>query len=129
MYCPIVYFHNVKYDFAVIKELFNIHNMCEKNNTLYSIKIGLESKAGYISKEIELVDSYKMISIPLSKFNNTFSLGPELDKKEAIAYTYYTQENKYTTCEDIDNYTMRKCKMYLFNDEDNFKKKIRLQLQ
>lgn len=105
MYCPIVYFHNVKYDFAVIKELFNIHNMCEKNNTLYSIKIGLESKAGYISKEIELVDSYKMISIPLSKFNNTFSLGPELDKKEAIAYTYYTQENKYTTCEDIDNYT------------------------
>jgi hypothetical protein len=105
MYCPVVYFHNVKYDFAVIKDLFNIHSICEKNSTLYSIKIGLEQKAGYISKSIELVDSYKMISIPLSKFNNTFSLGPELDKKEAIAYTYYTSETKYNTCEDIDIYT------------------------
>jgi hypothetical protein len=123
MYCPIVYFHNVKYDFAVLKELFNIHTMCEKNGTLYSIKIGLESKAGYISKEIELVDSYKMISIPLSKFNNTFSLGPELDKKEAIAYTYYTQETKHITCEDIDSYTkhMHSKSLNTFMDNLNIK--------
>ena len=37
--------------------------------------------------------------------------------------------SRVTLREDIYNYTMRKCKMYLFNDEDNFKKKIRLQLQ
>jgi len=105
MYCPVVYFHNVKYDFAVIKDLFIIRSICEKNGALYSIKIGLDSKVGYISKEIELVDSYKMISIPLSKFSNTFSLGSDMDKKEAISYTYYTKETKYTTCENIDIYT------------------------
>jgi len=104
VYCPVVYFHNVKYDFAVIKELFIIHSICDKNGSLYSIKIGLESNYNYISKEIEIVDSYKMISIPLSKFNNTFSLGPEMDKKEAIAYTYYNDDTKYKTVENIENY-------------------------
>lgn len=104
IYTPIVYFHNVKYDFAVIKELFIIHSLCKKNNILYSIKIGTGYKTPYISKQIELVDSYKMISIPLSKFNNTFSLGPELNKKEAMAYTYYNDKTKYKTIENINNY-------------------------
>ena len=104
VYCPIVYFHNIKYDFAVIKELFTIHSICEKNSALYSVKIGLESKVNYISKEIEIVDSYKMISIPLSKFSNTFSLGATMDKKEAIAYTYYNDDTKYKSIENIDIY-------------------------
>ena len=104
MYCPIVYFHNIKYDFAVIKELFLIHSICEKNNALYSVKIGLEIKASYISKQIEIVDSYKMISIPLSKFSNTFSLGPDMNKKEAIAYTYYNDDTKYKKVENVDTY-------------------------
>jgi len=29
---------------------------------------------------------------------------------------------------DISNYTTHKCKMYLFEDEDKIKKKIRVQL-
>jgi hypothetical protein len=104
MYCPIVYFHNVKYDFTVIRELFNIESMCEKDSALYSFRVSNKTELKYISNNIEIVDSYKMIPIPLSKFSNTFSLGDDMNKKEAIAYTYYTSETKYQTLETIDNY-------------------------
>ena len=36
--------------------------------------------------------------------------------------------SRITTREDLANFENRKFKLYLFNDEDNFKKKIRLQL-
>jgi hypothetical protein len=36
--------------------------------------------------------------------------------------------SRITLREDIENFESKKCKLYLFNDEDNFKKKIRLQI-
>ena len=54
--------------------------------------------------------------------------------KSAGLYTYtvFLPELKMTshvtTSEDVDNYQNRDFKLYLFNDEENLKKKIRLQL-
>ena len=36
--------------------------------------------------------------------------------------------SRITLRENIDNFNTRKFKLYLFNDEDSFKKKIRLHL-
>jgi hypothetical protein len=105
-YTPVVYFHNVKYDFSVLKEYFDITKIIDKDGAIYCIQLlNLSSdKKSNNCKTIKFIDSYKMISIPLAKFNTTFALPAELDKKEAIAYTYYTDTTKFTTEENIDNY-------------------------
>ena len=36
--------------------------------------------------------------------------------------------SRLTMREDMDNYSCKKCKLFLFNDEENFKKKIRIHL-
>jgi hypothetical protein len=108
-YVPVVYFHNVKYDFNVLKEYFDITKIIDKDGAVYCVELlnlAQDQKNGSSScKTIKFVDSYKMISIPLSKFNTTFALSADLNKKEAIAYTYYNDETKYTTEENIDTYT------------------------
>jgi len=49
-------------------------------------------------------------------------------------YTYmvYLEElkllSRITTMMDIENYTYISCKLYLFEDEDKIKKKIRVQI-
>ena len=86
----IVYFHNMKYDWHVI--LNSSKNVTIKplgivktDNNFYEVRIL------YNGKKINIRDSFKLLPIALSKFNKTFSLN--LDKKEAIAYNYYTKDN------------------------------------
>ena len=81
----LVYFHNLKYDMHILLKHLNILSVVEKDNQFYEIKIK------YKNCNIFLKDSYKLLSMPLSKFNDNFNLG--FTKKEAIAYEYYTPEN------------------------------------
>ena len=102
---PIVYFHNLKYDYmGLLKQYLTIKDNCVKNNQVYSVK------AFYYGFEIELRDSYKLINISLSKFSSTFGLN--IHKQEAIAYKYYTVDNincvnvsieKYKECFDKES--------------------------
>lgn len=94
----IVYFHNLKYDFSVLKHYLNIMGRCIKNGMLYSFK------ATYSGRKIEFRDSYKLINIPLKDFSKTFNLGDDLTKKEAIGYTYYTEDNIYLDKANIKEY-------------------------
>jgi hypothetical protein len=112
-YVPVIYFHNMKYDFNVIKNFFRIQRICDKDGALYCVEIstGLQNKSkkekgkyDFINDTIKIKDSYKMINIPLAKFNKTFGLPSNLDKKEAIAYTYYNSNTKYNTLENVDVY-------------------------
>lgn len=79
------YFHNLKYDFNLLMQYLNIKGICEKGGAIYNVKLS------YKGKEVELRDSFKLLSLGLAKFNKTFGLG--LDKLEAISYEYYTPEN------------------------------------
>jgi len=79
------YFHNLKYDYTVLEKYLNITSICQKDGNIYNVKLR------YKNKEIELRDSYKLLSVKLSEFSNMFSLG--LNKLEAICYEYYTKEN------------------------------------
>ena len=84
----VVYFHNLKYDYTVLQPyLYLCDAPCEKDGQYYSIKI-LHKK-----RVIELRDSYKLAPMPLSQFRMSFDLPKNVDKKEAIAYTYHTIGN------------------------------------
>lgn len=110
----IVYFHNLKYDYHLLEPYINIKDKCEKDNSLYSVKLT------YRKCEIELRDSYKLLSFSLSKFSEEFNLEEKFKKKEAIGYTYYTKENNHKIIK-IDEY-----KKYLSNSEiEIFNKNIK----
>ncbi len=85
----VVYFHNLKYDYNVFKSLAYHTKMCEKGGQIYSGEI-IHNK-----RKIEVRDSYKLTNIALSKFQETYALDKELNKKEAIGYTYYKTNNIY----------------------------------
>jgi hypothetical protein len=110
----IVYFHNLKYDYHLLEPYINIKDKCEKDNSLYSVKLT------YRKCEIELRDSYKLLPFSLSKFSSEFDLNEKFRKKEAIGYTYYTKENNHKIIK-TDEY-----KKYLSNSEiEIFNKNIK----
>jgi hypothetical protein len=103
----IVYFHNLKYDFHLMLKRLKIRSICEKDGQYYNVLVK------HKTCNIEFRDSYKMIPIALAKFGSTFKLG--INKQEAIAYNYYTQQNKNVEYISIEEY------LTYFNKEDEKK--------
>ena len=96
---PVVYFHNLKYDYHILLPyLWQSNAPVMKDNQLYSVTVLFRKKL------IEFRDSYKLAPIALSKFNKTFQLKDELNKKEAIAYNYYKIDNLKIESVDINEY-------------------------
>jgi len=81
------YFHNLKYDYHLLEKFINITDKCEKDNQIYSVKIRFKGRV------VEFRDSYKLLPFSLKKFQQEFDLPDEICKKEAISYSYYTEEN------------------------------------
>jgi hypothetical protein len=94
---PIIYFHNLKYDYmGLIKKYLIIKEECTKNNQVYSVK-------GFFYKfQFELRDTYKLINIKLEKFPSTFGLS--INKKEAIAYKFHTKDNIQLNIHNVNKY-------------------------
>jgi hypothetical protein len=82
----IVYFHNMKYDFSLMKSQIKIINICEKDGAIYSVNLK------YKGVMITLKDSYKVFAEKLTKFSDAFKLPDELNKKDAINYDYYNEK-------------------------------------
>lgn len=95
-----VYFHNAKYDYSVLEKYLNVTSILKKDNILYRATLRHKDRT------VEIVDSYKMISMRLENFNKELELSSEFDKKEAIAYGYYTKENarSRTTTEEYKSH-------------------------
>lgn len=84
----VIFFHNLRYDRAVLQEHLYIHDILEKNNSLYSMKV---SFCGLI---VEFRDSLKHVEMSLATMCSAFDLPPELRKKECgINYDYFSKEN------------------------------------
>lgn len=83
----ITYFHNLKYDLALLQPYLYIIGKCVKEGQVFSVDVM------YKSQKISFRDSFKYLSFGLCKFNKTLGLPKEFNKKEAIAYEYYTYEN------------------------------------
>ena len=82
---PIIYFHNLKYDFTIMLKHINPYYSVKKDGQYY------ETRIKFGKYHIKLRDSYKMISKPLKDFNKTFQLINK--KEEAINYAYYDYDN------------------------------------
>lgn len=80
--------HNATYDYRfLIEHLWNIEEIA-RGTRLISLKARFGSANKYIN--IEIKDSYHLISMPLRSFPKVFSLECE---KEIMPYKLYTQEN------------------------------------
>ena len=85
---PIVYFHNLKYDFTVMLKHISPYYSVKKDGQYY------ETRIMFKGRKIRLRDSYKIISQPLRKFNKMFQLTNK--KEEAINYAHYDYDNLLT---------------------------------
>ncbi len=84
----VVYFHNLKYDWSVIKKCphINIQSMVKKDGLYYSVTFR------FFKRVFELRDSYKLIPKKLSDFTTAFNI-PDIQKHSYILYELYTKEN------------------------------------
>lgn len=108
----IVYFHNMKYDFSLMKSKIIVTNIIEKDNQFYSVDLI------YRNKKITLRDSYKVFNNKLEKFGTAFNLDKDIRKKEAIAYDYYNEKTIYESSAEISDYVkyLKKSDLETFNE-------------
>lgn len=104
------YFHNLKFDYNVLKPWLNIVKICEKDGQIYNVIV---SHKGVV---VEFRDSYKLIAEPLAKFGKIFNLSKKFQKAEAIAYEYYTRErnNVIGLVDDYAEFLSEKDKKILY---------------
>lgn len=89
---PLVYFHNLRFDFNFIEKHALMIDICKKDSALFSASFR------YNDITIELRDSYKMAPFPLSSFGHSFEL--DICKKDYIPYKFYTEKIiKKRTCD------------------------------
>jgi hypothetical protein len=89
---PIVYFHNLKYDFTIMLKKLYPRNAIKKDGQYYETTVmHTDFRNGKVSRLVKFRDSYKMITAPLSKFNKMFQLKNK--KEEALNYRYYDYDN------------------------------------
>ena len=113
---PVVYFHNLKYDFSLMKNFVKVIKVCEKDNAIYSVQII------YKKVKILLKDSYKLFSESLVKFGSAFKL--DVCKEEGIGYDFYTlaniNEQKHLISDYIKFVKSHEQKAFLKNIERKF---------
>lgn len=95
----ILYFHNAKYDFSLLKpHINNLYDILRKDGAFYNAKFF------YNGFKFEIRDSYKLIPTALKNMPAMFNLPIEYHKNEAIAYSYHNEKNIRNKCEKIDVY-------------------------
>ena len=105
----VIYFHNLKYDYSALKKHIQVFiNVCERGSQLYSVSL-IHNK-----KKFHFRDTQKFAPIALSKFQDTFELGDDMNKKQGIAYKYYTVDNMNVRTIPVDEY-----ESYLNDEEKN----------
>jgi hypothetical protein len=85
----LIYFHNLKYDWYMIKgcPFIKLISMTQKDSTYYQIVFL------YAKKKFDLRDSYKLIPKKLSDF--TYAFGLSQGKQEFILYNLYSDSNSF----------------------------------
>ena len=87
----ILFFHNLKFDKAVIQSDCKIYSCCEKGGQIYEFSVLLPSSRILVCCR----DSYKHISQPISSFQKVFDLPQDISKKEeGVIYEFFRQETR-----------------------------------
>jgi hypothetical protein len=99
----VVYFHNLRYDRAVLQEHLRPFDILESDNSIYFMKIMFKDII------IEFRDSFKHMSMGIKSMAKAFDLPSGISKKEmGVAYDYYNRDNLYKeTSVDFYMFSMR----------------------
>ena len=109
----VLYFHNLKFDKAVIQSECRIHSSCDKSGQIYEFTILLQSGILVCCR-----DSHKHISSPLDKFQSVFGLPAGISKKgTGIIYEYFRPEKRGTRV-TIDEYVRSTPRFFTESDAD-----------
>jgi exoribonuclease R len=85
-----------------------------------------------IQNDCQLLDLCNSNSLIMEKEYDGYIFDKAIDNEYIYQFMVFIPELKMTSkikiSENLENFEMKKFKLYLFNDEENFKKKIRLQM-
>jgi hypothetical protein len=123
----------------LLKQLKLVNNMSNKSQTFLNKWL---SELDYLNSSMRNIRKIQLECEVLNKcFNDPFIMendyqgivfSKELKLNKKITYMVYLEKikllTKITTYVDLSNYSKHKFKIYLFEDEDKIRKKIRLQL-
>lgn len=86
-----IFFHNLRYDRAVIQYPLAISSVLEKDGAIYSFDVLSEDRL----VKFCFRDSSKLFSVPLTKWSKELNLPSELTKKEqGIFYEFFSETNR-----------------------------------
>ena len=135
-----------------IRRLVDLLNMIKIQSVLGIIQLNEESNAFYekwlskmeyinttmrsirkLQTDSSMLDLYANLPQILEKEYDGYLFNKKNDNDGLYQYSVYLPELKLSSRiklrEEIDNYSCHKIKMFMFNNEDKFKRKIRLQLK
>jgi hypothetical protein len=84
----VIYFHNLKYDFAYVRPYLTNMSVLAKDGQYYA------AEGNYMGNSLYFRDSYKMIPSPLRDFPEAFKLKGLV--KEVFPYTFYREDNVFS---------------------------------
>jgi hypothetical protein len=89
----VIYFHNLRYDRAVLQRDLSIFDVLEYDNSTYFMKVR------YANLTIEFRDSWKHLDMSLSMMSSALNLPNGISKKECgVNYDYFSPDNFDTRC-------------------------------
>lgn len=115
----LVYFHNLKYDWYMIKDcpFIKLISITQRDNNYYQVVFL------YYGRKFVLQDSYKLIPKKLSCFPDAFDL--QVRKQEFILYNLYSEVNAFNTNVDFvlyEDYTAQDYKEAFIIEDGKYKK-------
>ena len=107
-----VYFHNLKYDAALIMPIMQVIGACLKNNIMYGVDLLVQ---GVI---VHLRDSFKTLNFALSQFKSSLNLPNGFGKVSGTLTNYHFFNDQYLRKRNESGETQVKMYEYLQTDSD-----------
>ena len=94
-----LFFHNLRYDKAVIQNETNLTSILKKGNTIYDMSISIDLPDIKNAIKLQFFDSVKHLQSPLRDLPTAYALPNHLRKKEGgIYYQYFSPEKRHIPC-------------------------------
>lgn len=94
-----LFFHNLRYDKAVIQNETHLSSILKKGNTIYDMSLFIDLPDIKNAIKLQFFDSIKHLQSPLRDLPTAYALPRHLSKKEGgIYYQYFSPEKRHIPC-------------------------------